>query len=147
MLRSFHAPLVLIWQRGVTGPDELRVKRAKMKIVDEERVYEGLDIDKKIPLTETQSKLVLRFWQDVDFDKLPQLSEQEEQITAALDGSSWIYETAVGKSSFLFAKSNPLDFQLNDFPASRERRKGEHYLRLFSVMLWTMAGIEDPDVY
>lgn len=148
VLRSFHAPLVFIWRITPDG-NTLQVKRAKMKIVDEQRVYEGLDIDKSISLSKDQLKLIKAFWEKVEFHDLPQISEQEEMITASMDGSTWVYETAAAKESILFAKSNPLHFfpESELLPAARGRQKTEFHLNLFAVMLWTMAGIDDADVY
>ena len=150
VLRSFHAPLAFIWRITRDG-GTLRVKRAKMRIEKEEekRVYEGLDIDKSIPLSKEQMRMIQEFWGKVEFHDLPQISEQEEMMTGVLDGSSWVYEATVGKESILFAKSNPLDFVPPSKlpPAAKGRQKSEYQLNLFAVMLWTMAGIDDADVY
>jgi len=148
VLRSFHAPLAFIWRMTPDG-DTLVVKRAKMKTVDGERVYEELDIDKSISLSKGQVKLMKEFLGKVDFHLLPQISEQEEMGYETMDGSRWVYETAAAKESILFSKRNPLVFfppsELP--PAAQGRLKSEVQLNQFAVMLWTMAGIDDADVY
>ena len=145
VMRSFHAPLMFKWLPSEEGKDAwLHVKTLKVdRDVDGDRVYKGLDTNKRIKLTVAQRKLLQTTYGHSPMQDLPQPFWQPE----ALDGSRWIYEVAAeGGGSILIARRNPIDpgKACIDFTKIKpERLAKELQLTSFALMLWMLSGIDE----
>jgi hypothetical protein len=145
VMRSFHAPLMFKWFPSEDGKDAwLHVKTLKVDSnADGDRVYKGLDTNKRIKLTTAQRKLLQTTYGQSPMQDLPQPFWQPE----ALDGSRWIYEVAAeGGGSILIARRNPIDPRKAciDFSKIRpERLAKELQLTSFTLLLWALSGVDE----
>ena len=140
IMRSFHAPLLLKWYPAYDEHKALiHIKRLKVKSTDTERIYEGLDIDKRIELKASQEKLLKAIYRHSPIQDLP----QDYWSPQTLDGSMWIYEASGGDGSTLLTRRNPIDLFLEGSNIKSARLARELQLTTFSLMLWTLSDIDE----
>ena len=141
VIRSFHAPVMFKWFPAPPGQEsELEVKRLKVAIgADGERSYQGIDFHQRLKLRPSQEGLLKEIYQHSPLQDLPQV----DWTGKGLDGSDWIYEAAAGEGSVLIARWSPIDPVLEGQKIDRKRLSKELQLTTFSLMLWTLSGIDE----
>jgi hypothetical protein len=141
VLRSFDAPVVFKWFPAPPGQEsELEVKRLKVAVgKDGERSYQGIDFHQRLKLRASQELLFKEIYQHSPLQDLP----QKDWVMEGLDGSEWIYEAAAGDGSILIARRNPVTPILEGTEVDRQRLSKELQLTTFSLMLWTLSGIDE----
>jgi len=141
VLRSFDAPLMFTWFPAPSGQEsELEVKRLKVvRGQDGKRTFDGIDFHQRLKLRPSQELLLKEIYQHSPVEDLP----QADWSGGGLDGSNWIYEAAAGDESILIARWSPINPGVEGTEIDRQRLSKELQLTTFSLMLWTLSGIDE----
>jgi len=147
VLRSFHSPIVFtLYPATERQTPTIHVKRIRMRTDENgQRTYLGLDIDSRVKLRPSQDKNLKTLFGNANFDGLSQDCWQGP----ALDGSIWIYERAAEDGATMLARHNPINPEeaVKSFPITKARLLQESNLTTFALMIWTLSGIDDSDLY
>ena len=145
VLRSFHDPLMFIWEPRVDEVgSKLIVKKVKLNYDNDKNiVYGDLLLDKTINLNFSNSKKLYRVLALSNVYTLNPRGWQPD----TLDGSVWIYELVSEKSSVLLVRKNPIQPIFKGVEISKENLFKESNLTFFAVMLWVLSDIKDPELY
>lgn len=130
---------MLIWHPD--HRDGTSTLRAKMLEVNREQStisYSRITMDRKITLTQAQTKSLKSIYTLSPINSLPKEAWQSEQM----DGSVWVFEAASGKRSMLLARMNPIEPEIESHPIPAPRLAKEMQLSSFALSLWVLANID-----
>lgn len=144
ILRSLHDPLMFTWTVDSKYPEKLSIKKVE-RIFDKngELKYGELVLNKNIDLTESQSGYFKKILAVSDAHNL----DPEDWQPETLDGSTWIYEFVSRENSIILVRKNPIDARLGNLPIPQEKLLKELTLTSMALMIWSVANLENEDLY